>query len=284
MTPDVGEESARKFEVELYDDERDEVLALPPGPLCMACAHQLCPCCPRPWCDRLIGEDPDTCWELDTCCDGACKVLWDDWLEWRKECRAVEEAEVGLSMLTVAEGPWLPARVRRERELPCFWYPSPVYANAPAVVELMARVSSWQRESGCVPDGLIGGHSWSKRDFELCALAAALDVALAMAGLHDSWQAIWLRARRTEPLPDPAPHPRTVVREQRAEQRELMAAYVKFAQAEPYPETRAGWLAREAEARERWPSIAEMFSDWGVDAFHTQEGTGDGDERSTRDG
>jgi hypothetical protein len=48
-----------------------------------------------------------------------------------------------------------------------------------------------------------------------------------------------------------------------------MAAFLAFCRAEPMPTTPEGWLQREAEARERWPAVADLFDGWGVDAAAT---------------
>ena len=58
----------------------------------------------------------------------------------------------------------------------------------------------------------------------------------------------------------------TVVRAPTADERDELAAFLKFARAEPMPETPEGWLEREAEARRRWPGAAAMFDGWGADA------------------
>lgn len=59
------------------------------------------------------------------------------------------------------------------------------------------------------------------------------------------------------------------VRAMRSEEHEQMKQFLAFAQAEPYPETAEGWRARQAEARRRWPSVAELFDGWGVDIGKT---------------
>jgi hypothetical protein len=57
-----------------------------------------------------------------------------------------------------------------------------------------------------------------------------------------------------------------VVRAPTVDEREALAAFLAFARAEPHPQTAAGWLEREAEARRRWPSVADLFDGWGSDA------------------
>jgi hypothetical protein len=59
------------------------------------------------------------------------------------------------------------------------------------------------------------------------------------------------------------------VRALRPGERESMAAFLAFCRAEPMPTTPEGWLQREAEARERWPDVADLFDGWGVDAAAT---------------
>lgn len=61
----------------------------------------------------------------------------------------------------------------------------------------------------------------------------------------------------------------SVVRALRSGEREDMGAFLAFCRAEPMPTTPGGWLQREAEARERWPAIADLFDGWGVDAAAT---------------
>lgn len=52
-------------------------------------------------------------------------------------------------------------------------------------------------------------------------------------------------------------------------EREAMCAFLAFCRAEPMPTTPDGWLEREAEARRRWPAVADLFDGWGVDAAAT---------------
>lgn len=97
-------------------DQYANCYALPPGPICVDCNHELCPCCPYPWCDRLTHEVEDN----DLCCDGDCTVDAADFAMWQRECRKREaeyEARPLGSYITLAEGPFLPAAVRRERGL-----------------------------------------------------------------------------------------------------------------------------------------------------------------------
>lgn len=250
----------------ICDDDADSLLALPPGPRCLQCDHELCPICPSPWCDRMTDEHP--------CCSGdACIVFWDDWLEWLSDRSRVEEHGIELPQLVIADGPWLPARVRRERGIWCSWHPPPRYAAFPVIVDLMARVHTWQRDNGCVADGLIGEYTWRQRDRMLVGFAVALDRELVLNGLGETWQAIFLQSRRGQALPEPALEPSSrgvKVRAVQPQDREQWRAYLDFAQAQPFPTTREEWNEREAEARRRWPSVAELFEGWGVDAFHNQ--------------
>lgn len=48
-------------------------------------------------------------------------------------------------------------------------------------------------------------------------------------------------------------------------ERVLIAEFLAFCRAEPLPTDRAGWLEREAQARARWPEVADLFDGWGVD-------------------
>jgi hypothetical protein len=155
------------------------VFALPPGPFCNRCGHELCPCCPLPWCDTVLVEQDHA-----LCCESECAVAWDDYLEWRAELRAAEaDCPSTHSCVRVSEGPWFPADMRRDRGV-ATWYPPQVFAPAPAVCSLLARVVLWQRErGGLVCDGLIGPSSWCRRDQDLIDAARALAVELRRAGM-----------------------------------------------------------------------------------------------------
>lgn len=92
------------------DDDRD-VVGLPPAPICAACFHAPCPCCPLPWCDQL----------LPGCCEHTCEIDRADFELWKAACDLVfpdpddgDDWEPGPAF-TVSEGPWFPAAVRRER-------------------------------------------------------------------------------------------------------------------------------------------------------------------------
>lgn len=183
-----------KAPCELGDSDACEkrfVYALPPGPMCARCGHELCPCCPLPWCDILVLDDagpdyPATVQIEDSglCCGGSCVVPWDDFDAWREEVNAVEAMQPeGHSVIVTADGPWLPAAVRRARGLPC-WRPPPVFADAPAVVSLLAGVRLWQRHKRLdYADGLIGPATWARRDSDLLALAMQLKRELDAADL-----------------------------------------------------------------------------------------------------
>lgn len=67
----------------------------------------------------------------------------------------------------------------------------------------------------------------------------------------------------------------TTVRALKAGEREEMAAFLAYCRAEPLPTKPEDWLAREAEARRRWPNIGELFDGWGVDVAATAR---EGDE------
>lgn len=65
-------------------DEADEdAWASPPGPLCEKCEHAMCPMCPSPWCDHLIGED------MQSCCDTSCTVDPFEFADWKERAAAV---------------------------------------------------------------------------------------------------------------------------------------------------------------------------------------------------
>lgn len=183
---------------EIGDEEECEMrvaYALPPGPLCERCRHEPCPCCPMPWCDLLIpdprdGEEPeagDTYYRVEPgdslCCGGDCVIAWDDFIEWRRDVDAVEaERPAGYRVVETAEGPFMPARVRRARGL-AVWYPPQVFESAPRVCSLLAGVSLWQGREGLVADGLIGPRTWAKADDELRKLARELAAELEAADL-----------------------------------------------------------------------------------------------------
>jgi hypothetical protein len=59
------------------------------------------------------------------------------------------------------------------------------------------------------------------------------------------------------------------VRPLRPGEAEAMKEFLAFCRAEPLPTDPDGWLQREAEARRRWPAIADLFDGWGVDAAAT---------------
>lgn len=82
--------------------------ALPPSPLCERCEHQLCQCCPGPWCDRINC----TCYEDH---DGECIVLPEDWRAWRRQVDACEldSDRVGDHCTTLQDGPWWPWKGRQ---------------------------------------------------------------------------------------------------------------------------------------------------------------------------
>lgn len=64
------------------DQEDEDAWGSPPAPLCIKCEHALCPMCPVPWCDQLLGE------ELDSCCDTSCTVDPIEFADWKQ--RAAE--------------------------------------------------------------------------------------------------------------------------------------------------------------------------------------------------
>lgn len=73
------------------------------------------------------------------------------------------------------------------------YIPPAVYAGAPEVVALLARVANWQLERPWLhPDGLIGPRTWAAKDAELEALAADLRVELRRAGLQAMWAGMFL--------------------------------------------------------------------------------------------
>lgn len=162
----------------------DEARGLPPGPMCEVCGHDLCPCCPLPWCD-IVTDD-------ELCCDSECRVAWDDYLEWQLELREVGGFEAFEGWTQVAEGPWFPAAERRARGV-ARWYPPPVFAQAPRVVPLLARVLLWQRRRQLrYTDGLIGPETWARRDDDLLAAARELARELRAAHLGDTQLARFL--------------------------------------------------------------------------------------------
>jgi hypothetical protein len=63
------------------------------------------------------------------------------------------------------------------------WSPPSRYADYPNVVELMRSVRNWQLEHGLQPDGILGPHTWAKRDAQIERLARKLMAALELAGL-----------------------------------------------------------------------------------------------------
>lgn len=89
-----------------FDDE--PLLALPPSPLCERCSHNLCPCCPLPWCDQLLPEQ-----DLDSCCDGDCVVDAYDFESWQRHVAAVRRENSGFHRTMLQDGP--PRPYTRER-------------------------------------------------------------------------------------------------------------------------------------------------------------------------
>ena len=84
------------------------VHALPPSPLCSRCGHQLCPCCPLPWCDDLECQ----CFTEH---DGACVVAEPDWKAWQRQLGAsrFDDDVVGHHSVTLQLGPWWPMKERQ---------------------------------------------------------------------------------------------------------------------------------------------------------------------------
>ena len=78
-------------------------IVLPPSPRCERCGHQLCPLCDGPWCDDL------TCIDVDGGCFDECEVDSEDYAVWREE---IDKLIVPGRSVSVAEGPFLPARMR----------------------------------------------------------------------------------------------------------------------------------------------------------------------------
>lgn len=102
------------------EEEDRDCVAVPPGPPCERCGHELCPCCPSPWCDTVlpsceVGEDGGLYNEL--CCDSECVVEPADFERWQQEVNAImnERDRRLVSVVAVAVGPWLPEAVRLAR-------------------------------------------------------------------------------------------------------------------------------------------------------------------------
>lgn len=92
----------------------EECLALPPGPLCERCQHQLCPCCSLPWCDSLLeSEDPDGFGDL--CCDGDCVVDAYDFEAWQRHVAAVRAEHPAFRIAQLQDGPPRPYALERAR-------------------------------------------------------------------------------------------------------------------------------------------------------------------------
>lgn len=88
--------------------EDDNQWAMPPAPLCEVCSHAPCPCCPLPFCDRL----------LPGCCEVTCTIDLIDFEAWKRECeeRGPPEPDDDAGdppCLVQSEGPWFPCAVRR---------------------------------------------------------------------------------------------------------------------------------------------------------------------------
>jgi hypothetical protein len=84
-----------------------DVVALPPAPICAACFHPPCPCCPLPWCDRLQPG----------CCEDVCEIDRQDFEVWKAERDPLfpDPEQDNAAGVQVAEGPWFPTAVRRAR-------------------------------------------------------------------------------------------------------------------------------------------------------------------------
>lgn len=130
----------------------------------------------------MLGDRDTDVADRELCCEGDCLVPWDDYLEWRLELDAGGFFDDFEGWTTQAEGPWLPSVERRARGI-ARWYPLPVFAAAPRVVPLLARVVLWQRNRGLAPDGLIGPQTWAKKDADLIAVAHELARELEAADL-----------------------------------------------------------------------------------------------------
>lgn len=212
---------------ELGDEDECEqrfVYALPPGPLCERCLHEPCPCCPLPWCDLMIprtdyddDDEPlpyerqpgETYFQVEPgdmlCCGGDCVVAADDFIEWHRDVDAVEaEQPEGYSVVVTAEGPFMPARVRRARRL-ASWYPPEVFEVSPKACSLIASVHLWQKHNGIVADGLIGPTTWAKADDDLRAIARELATELEAADLGFTQLGRFLMAADPPVFPDTRP-------------------------------------------------------------------------------
>ncbi len=101
--------AVRGYGLTIVRSEEPPALALPPGPLCDVCGHEMCPCC-GDWCDQLVGSG------LSTCCDGHCTVEPEDIALWQLQCKPLMRATSAL--VSTIPGPWLSLRVRQERGIP----------------------------------------------------------------------------------------------------------------------------------------------------------------------
>jgi hypothetical protein len=99
-------------EVNQSDDDGANDWALPPGPRCEHCGHEMCPCCGT-WCDLLVEAiGPDTSdeyvddWNL--CCGGECVVDPVEVDDWMKRVAAAESGAPKGAMFLTQDGPYCP--------------------------------------------------------------------------------------------------------------------------------------------------------------------------------